>query len=255
MGRDGHGDYRPEEEPYTPDAKSYAMSGRIMLMAIVILISVVLMILSLHLYARCIRLRHRRQNLRRLRRHRSRLLILLPHNHRPSNPTTACGLDASVLASLPTFVFSSKTHQTPLECAVCLSEFEENEKGRLLPKCNHSFHIDCIDMWFLSHSSCPLCRAAVVPESPNEAISVSENRVERDPEIGSSSGLCSSCQVDEETASSSSSSSSCSPGSRILSLKRILSRDRKSGSFSPNTSSVTETDLERGEELQVHPQS
>lgn len=109
-------------------------------------------------------------------------------------------------------------------------------------------------MWFLSHSSCPLCRAAVVPESPKEAISVSANRVERDPEVGSSSGFCSSCQVDEETASSSS-SSSCSPGSRILSFKRILSRDRKSGALSPNTSSVTETDLERGEELQAHTQS
>ncbi|KAH9292280.1 hypothetical protein KI387_042534, partial [Taxus chinensis] len=47
-----------------------------------------------------------------------------------------------------------------MDCAVCLSEFTENEKGRILPKCKHSFHIECIDMWFHSHSTCPLCRSS-----------------------------------------------------------------------------------------------
>ncbi|KAJ7533737.1 hypothetical protein O6H91_13G061800 [Diphasiastrum complanatum] len=37
----------------------------------------------------------------------------------------------------------------------------ENEKGRLLPKCNHRFHTGCIDMWFHTHSTCPLCRTCV----------------------------------------------------------------------------------------------
>ncbi|KAK4476485.1 hypothetical protein RD792_015639 [Penstemon davidsonii] len=48
------------------------------------------------------------------------------------------------------------------ECAVCLSEFEENESLRLLSKCNHAFHLPCIDTWLQSHSNCPLCRAGVV---------------------------------------------------------------------------------------------
>ncbi|KAL7083462.1 hypothetical protein ACP275_14G164200 [Erythranthe tilingii] len=48
------------------------------------------------------------------------------------------------------------------ECAVCLSEFEENEPLRLLPKCSHAFHLPCIDTWLRSHSNCPLCRAHVV---------------------------------------------------------------------------------------------
>ncbi|KAL3815195.1 hypothetical protein ACJIZ3_016463 [Penstemon smallii] len=48
------------------------------------------------------------------------------------------------------------------ECAVCLSEFEENESLRLLSKCSHAFHLPCIDTWLQSHSNCPLCRAGVV---------------------------------------------------------------------------------------------
>ncbi|KAL8062233.1 hypothetical protein ABFX02_02G134100 [Erythranthe guttata] len=48
------------------------------------------------------------------------------------------------------------------ECAVCLSEFQENEPLRLLPKCSHAFHLPCIDTWLKSHSNCPLCRANVV---------------------------------------------------------------------------------------------
>ncbi|XP_042012788.1 RING-H2 finger protein ATL52-like [Salvia splendens] len=52
------------------------------------------------------------------------------------------------------------------ECAVCLSEFEEEERLRLLPKCGHAFHVPCIDAWLKSHSNCPLCRAAVVAASP-----------------------------------------------------------------------------------------
>ncbi|KAG6409133.1 hypothetical protein SASPL_132166 [Salvia splendens] len=48
------------------------------------------------------------------------------------------------------------------DCAVCLSEFEEEETVRLLPKCSHAFHIPCIDTWLASHTNCPLCRAGIV---------------------------------------------------------------------------------------------
>ncbi|XP_019151597.1 PREDICTED: RING-H2 finger protein ATL52-like [Ipomoea nil] len=49
------------------------------------------------------------------------------------------------------------------ECAVCLSAFEDGEEVRRLPKCNHSFHAPCIDMWLYSHMDCPLCRSPVEP--------------------------------------------------------------------------------------------
>ncbi|KAL3732199.1 hypothetical protein ACJRO7_028952 [Eucalyptus globulus] len=48
-------------------------------------------------------------------------------------------------------------------CAICLSEYEEEEELRTLPECMHSFHVPCIDMWLYSHSSCPMCRSDTTP--------------------------------------------------------------------------------------------
>ncbi|KAG6571657.1 E3 ubiquitin-protein ligase, partial [Cucurbita argyrosperma subsp. sororia] len=48
------------------------------------------------------------------------------------------------------------------DCSVCLSEFQEDDSLRLLPKCSHAFHLQCIDTWLKSHSNCPLCRANIV---------------------------------------------------------------------------------------------
>lgn len=46
-------------------------------------------------------------------------------------------------------------------CTVCLNEMNKGEKYRLLPNCHHCFHVDCIDVWFRSKSTCPLCRRNV----------------------------------------------------------------------------------------------
>ncbi|XP_066321894.1 E3 ubiquitin-protein ligase RING1-like [Miscanthus floridulus] len=48
------------------------------------------------------------------------------------------------------------------DCTVCLGEFQDGELLRLLPKCAHAFHVQCIDTWLRAHVSCPLCRADVV---------------------------------------------------------------------------------------------
>lgn len=69
------------------------------------------------------------------------------------------GIDKTLIESLPFFRFSSlKGSKEGLECAVCLSRFEDTELLRLLPKCRHAFHMSCIDKWLEMHSSCPLCR-------------------------------------------------------------------------------------------------
>lgn len=76
-----------------------------------------------------------------------------------SRPPRFSGIDKTLIESLPFFRFSSlKGSKEGLECAVCLSRFEDTELLRLLPKCRHAFHMSCIDKWLEMHSSCPLCR-------------------------------------------------------------------------------------------------
>lgn len=80
----------------------------------------------------------------------------------PQSTSRFSGIDKTVIESLPFFRFSAlKGTREGLECAVCLCKFEDIEILRLLPKCKHAFHIDCVDQWLEKHSSCPLCRHKV----------------------------------------------------------------------------------------------
>ncbi|KAJ6816763.1 RING-H2 finger protein ATL60-like [Iris pallida] len=141
-----------------------------------------------------------------------------PHHPRldfapnPSPPLRPVPLDAAVLGSLPVAVFRSRGFELDgggPDCAVCLSELADGEAVRLLPKCGHGFHVGCIDMWFGSNSTCPLCRLPVGPAPSVVDESSSTNDVllricvhtNFDDDEGSSSTTCSS-------SSSSSSSSS-----------------------------------------------
>ncbi|WOK94366.1 RING-H2 finger protein ATL13 [Canna indica] len=75
------------------------------------------------------------------------------------------GVDQSFIDTLPVFQYKSiKGLNDPFDCAVCLCEFEADDKLRLLPKCSHAFHLQCIDTWLLSHSTCPLCRGSLFPD-------------------------------------------------------------------------------------------
>ncbi|KAL6871494.1 hypothetical protein ACP4OV_014323 [Aristida adscensionis] len=46
-------------------------------------------------------------------------------------------------------------------CSVCLQDFGAQQFVRVLPQCQHIFHVRCIDNWLHRHASCPLCRAGV----------------------------------------------------------------------------------------------
>lgn len=84
-------------------------------------------------------------------------------NYPPSRRNS--GIDRKVIESLPMFRFSSLRGQKDgLECAVCLNKFDADEVLRLLPKCKHAFHVECVDTWLEAHSTCPLCRYRVDPE-------------------------------------------------------------------------------------------
>ncbi|CAJ2662236.1 RING-H2 finger protein ATL2-like [Trifolium pratense] len=274
------------------NSKSFNLNGKIMLCAIVLLFFVIVVMLCLHVYARWYLMQSRR---RRNRLRRRTQLVFFTDNPTTttavSSVVTSRGLEASVIASLPLFFYDPKTQpENSSECAVCLSEFESGETGRVLPKCKHSFHIECIDMWFHSHSTCPLCRAAVEPASecqtrPEFVINVCE------PESGSSSSSGSGLEDQNENRTgkevcsssvglrrkpsftgvtieipsrnelccdspSSTQSSFRSPMSRMLSFKRILSMDWK-GSVSPSSyggggcSSVAELKVEQGERVET----
>ncbi|KAK6267403.1 hypothetical protein QUC31_018240 [Theobroma cacao] len=72
------------------------------------------------------------------------------------------GLDQAFIDALPVFQYREIVGlKEPFDCAVCLCEFSEKDKLRLLPMCSHAFHINCIDTWLLSNSTCPLCRGTL----------------------------------------------------------------------------------------------
>ncbi|XP_021729349.1 RING-H2 finger protein ATL63-like [Chenopodium quinoa] len=162
-----------------------AYENNLLLAAILCLLLVILFVLLLHIYARWLLAEG----------HLCRTSIFgvfgrTPHlrrSHTVSSTTytyditslSSCsyqtkGLDLTVIDLIPTFVYGPVSEGrsggegykgVALECAICLSMFEEGEVGRSLPRCSHAFHMECIDMWLFSHSTCPICRAQVVMEA------------------------------------------------------------------------------------------
>ena len=60
------------------------------------------------------------------------------------------GLAQAFIDALPVFVYKKVVDGLTKElfdCVVCLCEFSETDKFRLLPTCSHAFHINCIDTW------------------------------------------------------------------------------------------------------------
>ncbi|KAK8327609.1 hypothetical protein V6Z12_A11G194200 [Gossypium hirsutum] len=48
-------------------------------------------------------------------------------------------------------------------CAICLEEYVHGERVRVLPRCKHMFHKDCIEEWLEVPSlHCPICRDKVL---------------------------------------------------------------------------------------------
>ncbi|KAG4929944.1 hypothetical protein AAZX31_17G089000 [Glycine max] len=116
------------------------------------------------------------------------------------------GLDQAVIDALPVFCYQDLLgSKEPFDCAVCLCEFSEDDKLRLLPMCTHAFHMNCLDTWLLSNSTCPLCRA-----------SLSEYMENQNPmfNVGNSSSLVlpNRFRVEEEN-------NGCSDSQRVFSVR------------------------------------
>ncbi|GAV62499.1 zf-RING_2 domain-containing protein [Cephalotus follicularis] len=76
----------------------------------------------------------------------------------------ATGLKRSSLRRIPVAMYGTGINIKATDCAICLGEFMDSEKIRVLPKCNHGFHVRCIDTWLASHSSCPTCRQSLLEQ-------------------------------------------------------------------------------------------
>lgn len=130
------------------------------------------------------------------------------------------GVDQSFIDTLPVFNYKSIIGvKNPFDCAVCLCEFEAEDKLRLLPKCSHAFHMECIDTWLLSHSTCPLCRGSLIPdfstnsnscspivlvlesgsESSREIVSDNANSIQR---VNSQLGVCCNEELEDPSGKS-----------------------------------------------------
>jgi len=101
---------------------------------------------------------------------------------RPARPrlVQALGLRPDDVAVLPTFTYRVASPDSRGRgdakgagasavaaadcCSVCLDELREGALVRMLPTCKHYFHAQCVDVWLLSHATCPVCRGNPGPE-------------------------------------------------------------------------------------------
>jgi hypothetical protein len=58
---------------------------------------------------------------------------------------------------------------TSTTCAICIEAFEHGESIRLLPRCGHAYHTDCILPWLTTREACcPLCKTRVLQSLEDE---------------------------------------------------------------------------------------
>jgi len=70
------------------------------------------------------------------------------------------GMDQSELESIPKEKFVKKSNVAVGEeekCAICMMDFEDQIEVRKLP-CSHFYHPQCIDIWLVNNSTCPVCK-------------------------------------------------------------------------------------------------
>ncbi|CAI9765658.1 unnamed protein product [Fraxinus pennsylvanica] len=96
---------------------------------------------------------------------RRRNSLQLPEDHGDvglAQPKTVLSSDKTEMEEITAEVYLAgmKLAGEEAECTICLSEFADGERIRVLEKCGHGFHLQCIQQWLVAHTSCPTCRAS-----------------------------------------------------------------------------------------------
>ncbi|KAK9080183.1 hypothetical protein SSX86_001858 [Deinandra increscens subsp. villosa] len=78
------------------------------------------------------------------------------------------GVKKELREMLPVIVFKESFSVTDTLCSVCLGDYQAEDRLQQIPACKHAFHVECIDNWLSTHTTCPLCRLSLLASSPTE---------------------------------------------------------------------------------------
>ncbi|TYG54091.1 hypothetical protein ES288_D09G161400v1 [Gossypium darwinii] len=85
----------------------------------------------------------------------------------PDSLVVDVGLDEETIKSYPKLLYSEaklqKKDSTASCCSICLADYKSSDMLRLLPDCNHLFHLKCVDPWLRLNPTCPVCRTSPIP--------------------------------------------------------------------------------------------
>ncbi|KAJ4970101.1 hypothetical protein NE237_003200 [Protea cynaroides] len=146
---------------YEHDNKDFQFHGRTLLF--IIFFTLFLLFTLLCLYARWLYRYHRRSATA------TAAAASASTSHQTTPPIRSVGLDPATVDSLPIILHhSSISSADETQCSICITTFKEQENVKVLPRCSHAFHPECVDKWLSTQSSCPLCRASLLADSTPE---------------------------------------------------------------------------------------
>lgn len=99
--------------------------------------------------------------------------------------------------------YNLQEHGHADSCPICCGEFEEKQSVKLLPKCEHIFHEDCIEKWILKakhrYICCPVCRVNIKEElaAQEEDKAIESQEETKDEEMGKNNESGNSSKSDD----------------------------------------------------------